>query len=87
MLAFDTAREVRLSQKETKAADMDQKFYDLEVERTRNLGNMSSALLMLASSMDTLTRFVSSPTPLQFKIQLMALSCVGGFPCGGHFAT
>lgn len=87
VLAFDTAREARLSQKETKATDMDQNFYNLEVERTRNMGNMSSALLMLASSMDILTRFVSSPTPLQFKIQLMALSCVGGFPCGGHFAT
>ena len=64
MLAFDTARETRLSQKETKAADMDQKFYELEVERTRNLGNMTSALLMLASSMDTLTRFVNPHTPI-----------------------
>ena len=36
---------------------MDKKLYDLEVERTRNLGNMTSALLMLASSMDALTRF------------------------------
>ena len=57
MLAFDTAREARLSKKESQAADMDQKLYELEVERTRNLGNMTSALLMLASSMDTLTRF------------------------------
>ena len=64
MLAFDTAREARLSQKETKAADMDQKLYELEVERTRNLGNMTSALLMLASSMDTLTRFDLTPSPL-----------------------
>ena len=57
MLAFDTAREARISQKETQAAQMDQKFYELEVERTRNMGNMTGALLMLASSMDALTRF------------------------------
>ena len=57
MLAFDTAREARLSKKESQAADMDQKLYDLEMERTRNLGNMTSVLLMLASSMDTLTRY------------------------------
>ena len=36
---------------------MDQKLYELEVERTRNLGNMTNALLMLASSMDALTRY------------------------------
>ena len=59
MLAFDTAREARLTQKETQAADMDHKFYELEVERTKNLGNMTTALLMLASSMDTLTRYGS----------------------------
>ena len=57
LLPFDTAREARLTQKETQAADMDHKLYELEVERTRNLGNMTSALLMLASSMDTLTRY------------------------------
>lgn len=56
VLAFDTAREERIRQKETDAVHMDQKFYELEVERSRNLGNMSSVLLMLASSMDTLTR-------------------------------
>ena len=57
MLAFDTAREARLTKKESQTADMDQKLYELEVERTRNLGNMTSALLMLATSMDTLTRY------------------------------
>ena len=57
VLAFDTAREARLTKKESQAADMDQKLYELEVESTRNLGNMTSALLMLASSMDTLTRY------------------------------
>lgn len=56
MLAFDHARELRIIQKESQASTMDQKFYELEVERTRNLGNMSTALLMLASSMDTFTR-------------------------------
>lgn len=57
MLAFDTAREARISQKETQAANMEQKFYELEVERTKNMGNMTGALLMLASSMDALTRY------------------------------
>ena len=57
VLAIDTAREARLTQKESKSADMDQKLFKLEVERTRNLGNMTTVLLMLASSMDTLTRF------------------------------
>ena len=56
VLAFDMEREARIRQKESDTSTMDQKFYELEVERTQNLGNMSSALLMLASSMDTLTR-------------------------------
>lgn len=56
MLAFDKAREARIAQKETDVINMDHKLYELEVERTRNLGNMTSALLMLASSMDALTR-------------------------------
>ena len=59
MMAFDTAREARITQKESQAAHMDQKFYELEVERTKNMGNMTGALLMLASSMDALTRFFS----------------------------
>ena len=60
VLAFDNAREARLTQKESQAAHMDQKFYELEVERTKNMGNMTTALLMLATSMDTLTRCGSS---------------------------
>ena len=56
VLALDTAREARITQKEVHAASMDQKLYELEVERTRNLGSMTAALLMLATSMDTLTR-------------------------------
>ena len=56
VLALDTAREARIAQKEVHAASMDQKLYELEVEQTRNLGSMTAALLMLATSMDTLTR-------------------------------
>jgi hypothetical protein len=56
MLAFDKAREARIAQKGTDVITMDQKMYELEVERTKNLGNMTGALLMLASSMDALTR-------------------------------
>ena len=38
VLAFDTAREARITKKETLAANLDQKFYELEVERTIKLG-------------------------------------------------
>lgn len=51
------AREARIAQKEMEAFYMDKKLYDLEVERTQNVGNMTSALLMLASSMNALSRF------------------------------
>lgn len=61
VMALDTAREVRIANKEAEALNMDNKLYDLEVERTRNLGNMTSALLMLATSMDTLTRLCVHP--------------------------
>lgn len=64
VLAFDTAREARITNKEMVAATLDQKLYELEVERTKNLGNMTNALLMLALSMATLTRLCSSPLPL-----------------------
>jgi hypothetical protein len=57
MLAFDTTREARIAHKESQATNIEQKFYELEVERTINLGNMTSVLLLLASSMHTLTRF------------------------------
>ena len=62
MLAFDKAREARIAQKETKVITMDQKMYVLEVERTKNLANMTGALLMLASSMDALTRSYAQPS-------------------------
>jgi hypothetical protein len=59
VLAFDTAREARIAKKDDEVISMDQKLYELEVKRTRNLGNMTNALLMLASSMDALTRYSS----------------------------
>ena len=75
VLAFDNAREARLSQKETQAAHMDQKFYELEVERTKNMGNMTTALLMLATSMDTLTRYCCLHATILFcKVSTMLVS-------------
>lgn len=74
VVAFDTAREARLAMKEAQSMNMDEKLYSLEVERTKNLGNMTSALLMLASSMDALTRSCSNP-----------FSALPAFiPCAGH---
>lgn len=61
-LAFDTAREARIAHKELQAAGMDQKYYELEVERTKNLGSMTSVLLMLATSMAILTRKIFCTT-------------------------
>ena len=61
VMALDIARETRIANKEAEAFSMDKKLYELEVERTRNLGNMTSALFMLASSMDVLTRFCNQP--------------------------
>ena len=74
VMALDTAREVRIANKEAVNSNMDIKLYELEVERTRNLGNMTSALLMLASSMDTLTRFcVQHSTLLAVLVILVKL--------------
>ena len=69
VFAFDTAREARIAHKESHAALMDDKLYNLEVERTKNLGNMTTTLLMLASSMDALTRFLSLP------LFMLSLNC------------
>ena len=82
VLAFDTAREARIAQKESQTASMDQKFYELEVERTKNLGNMTSALLMLASSMDTLTRFCLRSSPNFMCFLFMPVVFFVGFHCG-----
>jgi hypothetical protein len=61
LIALDSARETRIALREAQSFHMDEKLYSLEVERTKNLGNMTSALLMLASSMDALTRFCAPP--------------------------
>jgi hypothetical protein len=76
VFAFDNARESRLAQKELRAAEMDDKLYDLEVERTKNLGNMTSALLMLASSMDALTRYLSLLLHAICSVLCASCSCI-----------
>jgi hypothetical protein len=56
VMAMDMAREARIARKDAENLCMEQKLYELEAERTKNLGNMTSALLMMASSTDALTR-------------------------------
>ena len=85
MLAFDTAREARLTQKGTQAAAMEQKFYELEAECTKNLGNMTGVLLMLASSMDALTRFGGSLNSCLPSLQLLFNVFLHDWLCGGSF--
>jgi hypothetical protein len=77
VMAFDIARESRIAQKEVESFHMDNKMYELEVERTRNLGNMTSALLMLASSMDALTRFYVQPSVPLYYACFFAIICEG----------
>ena len=55
-MALDMARESMIAQKDAEAFSMDKNFYELEVERTITLGNITK-LLMLATSMDALTKF------------------------------
>ena len=78
VLALDKAREARIANKETEVTNMDKKLFELEVERTKNLGNMTTALLMLASSMDALTRcFVPTyPTHTHCVFNIFAFSGV-----------
>ena len=85
VLALDTAREARIVQKEAQVVSMDQKLYELEVERTKNLGNMTSALLLLASSMDALTRFCILSSSFIFGLILEVLLFLGFFLCSRHF--
>ena len=80
-MALDTARETRIAHKEAQAFNMDNKLYELEVERTRNLGNMTSALLMLASSMNTLTRYYVQPKPLSTVPLLNVTLAADVCPC------
>jgi hypothetical protein len=68
MMALDTAREARIARKDSEVVNMDQKLYELEVERTKNLGNMTSALLMMATSMDALTRYGFPPVSMLFTL-------------------
>ena len=85
-LAFDTARGARLVQKDSDVINMDNKIFELEVERTRNLGNMTTALMMLASSMDALTRSYNQPYYFQSQVPLMVFVSLGGSTCGRHSA-
>lgn len=85
LFALDTAREARIALKEAQNSDMDEKLYCLEVERTKNLGNMTSVLLMLASSMDALTRFCAPPF-FVFMHALVGLVGLGVSTCNPNFA-
>lgn len=64
VLAFDTMWEARIAHKEVKVVNMDKKLHKLEVERTHNLENMNNALLMMASSMDVLARFITTSSAI-----------------------
>lgn len=72
-MTLDMARETRIAHKDAEAFNMDKKLYELEVKRTKNLGNMTSALLMLASSMDALTMFCVQPTTLWVWVVLFVM--------------
>ena len=85
MLAFDKTREARIAQKDTEVINMDQKLYELEVERTKNLGNMTSVLLMLASSMDALTRSCTQPSSPSLWVSFTILPSSDVYLCGWHF--
>ena len=85
MLAFDTAREVRIAQKKAQTMNTDQIFYELEVERIYFSGNMTSVLLMLASSIDALTRFCVLPSFLEFWLILKVLVFSGIFLHSSYF--
>ena len=85
ILALDIAREARIAQKEAQVVSMDQKLYELEVEKTKKLGNMTSALLLLASSMDALIRFRILSLSFELGFILEVLVFLGVFPCSRHF--
>lgn len=84
-MAFDKAREARIAQKETEVINMDKKLYELEVERTRNLGNMTGALLMLASYMDALTRSSTQPSSPSLWVSFTILPSSDVYLCDWHF--
>lgn len=84
MLALDTAREVRIARKDSEVLNMDKKLYELEVERTKNLGNMTTALLMLASSMDALTRLCFLPSTTMLYMYFIFFEFSDGLPRVSH---
>ena len=84
VLALDKAREARIANKETEATNMDKMLFELEVERTKNLGNMTTALLMLASSMDALTRCFVQTYTLHFQNVFNFLVFSGASLCVRH---
>ena len=85
VMALDIAREARLAQKEVESSCMDKKLYELEVERTKNLGNMTSALLMLATSMDALTRFCVYTLPIELQSMTTVMLYVDVLLCTLNF--
>ena len=60
VLAFDTTYEAKITKKDAHSTNMDQKLYKLEVESLWNLGNMVSALVMMACSIQSLVRWYTS---------------------------
>ena len=48
--------EERVYELEVSKTRIEERLYELDVQKTANMGNMTSALLMMASSMQTLTR-------------------------------
>ena len=86
VLAFNTAREAKIVQKENDVTNMDNKMFELEVERTRNLGNMTTALMMLASSMDALTRCSNQSCTLELLFPILVFVSFGGSICAHHYA-
>ena len=77
VIAIDTAREARLAKKDAETLSMEHKLYELEAERTKNLGNMTTALLMMASSMDALTRFSVQSLPHAISSMFVVMFFVG----------
>jgi hypothetical protein len=85
VMAFDAAREARMAKKDAETLNMDQRLYELEAERTKNLGNMTTALLMLASSMDALTRFIMQSLTLALSFIPIVLFLKDVWRCSLHF--
>ena len=85
ILALNTARETRIAHKKTQVVSIDKKIYELEVEGTKFLGNMTNALSLLASSMDALTRFCILSSSFELGFILEVLVFLGVIPCSRQF--